>query len=79
MVHRLTGWIRRELMAAAARIGNFGRAHLLRLDLAPPTTDPLPSLEAFIFEHELEGFGEAEQQALAYDAPLRRGRGAEGG
>lgn len=29
-VHRITGFIRRELMAAAARAGHFGRAHLRR-------------------------------------------------
>nr|WP_255503280.1 tyrosine-type recombinase/integrase [Cupriavidus sp. UME77] len=63
-VHRMTGWIRRELTAAAARAGNFGRAHLLRLDLTPPERGTLPSLEDFVAEQGLDGFGEAEQQVL---------------
>lgn len=63
-VHRMTGWIRNELRAAAARAGNFGRAHLLRLDLAPLTSDALPSLADFVAAHALDGFAEAEQLAL---------------
>ena len=43
-MHRMTGWIRAELGAAAARGGDFARARLLRLDLAPPGASPLPSL-----------------------------------
>jgi len=39
----MTGWIRRELMAAAARSGHFGRAHLLRLDLMPAAAATLPT------------------------------------
>ncbi|WP_161564060.1 phage integrase family protein [Cupriavidus lacunae] len=64
-VHRMTGFIRQELVATAARAGNFGRAHLLRLDLAPlPAEGALPSLDTFVREHGLDGFGESEQQAL---------------
>jgi len=80
-VHRMTGWIRNELMAAAARAGNFGRVHLLRLLLAPLVLDALPSLETFVAEHDLEGFAEAEQLALfaerfggVLDAQRRRSR-----
>ncbi|GAB3090155.1 phage integrase family protein [Cupriavidus yeoncheonensis] len=70
-VHRMTGFVRRELMAAAARAGHFGRAHLLRLNLAPAADGgALPSLETFAATHGLDGFGEAEQQAL-YDDHYR--------
>ncbi|UBM09391.1 phage integrase family protein [Cupriavidus metallidurans] len=65
-VHRLTGWVRAELCAAAARGGNYGRATLLRLDLAPLTT-ALPSLAAFAAAQGLEDFSESEQLA-AYEA-----------
>jgi site-specific recombinase XerD len=55
----------------AARAGHFGRAHLLRLDLAPPADGgALPTLEAFVATHGLDGFGEQEQQAL-YDEHYR--------
>ncbi|WP_454737253.1 phage integrase family protein [Cupriavidus necator] len=70
VVHRMTGWIRGELMAAAARAGNLGRVHLLRLHLAPLEADALPSLATFIAEHDLDGFAEAEQQAM-YDEHYR--------
>jgi len=60
----MTGFIRQQLMAAAARSGNYGRAHLLRLHLSPPPTDALPSLEAFVSEEDLADFSEAEQQAV---------------
>lgn len=63
-VHRMTAWIRRELMAAATRAGNIGRAHLLRLHLAPLDMDGLPTLAEFIVRHDLDGFAESEQQAL---------------
>ncbi len=70
-VHRMTSFVRGELMAAAARAGQFGRAHLLRLDLAPPGDGgALPTLAAFAAAHGLDGFGEQEQQAL-YDAHYR--------
>ncbi|WP_455286553.1 phage integrase family protein [Cupriavidus necator] len=65
-VHRMTGWIRGELCAAAARGGNFARARLLRLELAPLGT-ALPSLETFAAAQGLDGFSEAEQRA-AYEA-----------
>ncbi|MCA3187218.1 MULTISPECIES: phage integrase family protein [Cupriavidus] len=61
-VHRLTGWIRAELCAAAARGGNFARATLLRLDLAPGAT-ALPTLAAFAAAQGLEEFSEGEQLA----------------
>lgn len=63
VVHRMTGWIRNELAATAARGGNFGRAHLLRLDLALHAAAALPSLETFVAAEGLDGFSEAEQQA----------------
>ncbi|NUA30262.1 phage integrase family protein [Cupriavidus basilensis] len=65
-VHRMTGWIRGELCAAAARGGNFARARLLRLELAPLCA-ALPSLESFADGAGLAGFSEAEQQD-AYEA-----------
>lgn len=65
-VHRMTGWIRAELAAAAARTGDFGQARLLRLDLAP-AEPALPSLEAFVARQGLEGVAQAEQLA-AYTA-----------
>ncbi|MFJ1256624.1 phage integrase family protein [Cupriavidus sp. CuC1] len=61
-VHRMTGWIRAELCAAAARGGQFGRATLLRLDLAP-LGSALPTLETFVAAQGLEEFSEAEQLA----------------
>ncbi|QBP14200.1 integrase [Cupriavidus metallidurans] len=66
-VHRMTGWIRDELGAAAARGGDFARARLLRLDLTPPQTQDAPeappTLAAFVAAQGLDGFGEAEQLA----------------
>ncbi|MGY2491299.1 phage integrase family protein [Cupriavidus sp. CP313] len=67
VVHRMTGWIRGELVATAARGGNFGRAHLLRLDLSPRASPELPALDTFVAAAGLDGFSEAEQQA-AYAA-----------
>lgn len=67
-VHRMTGWIRQALMAAAACAGHHGRAHLLRLDLAAPATSALPSLDDFVARHQLDGFSEAEQAALYAEA-----------
>lgn len=67
VVHRMTGWIRGELAATAARGGNFGRAHLLRLDLSPRASAELPALDTFVAAAGLDGFSEAEQQA-AYAA-----------
>ncbi|GAA0830692.1 phage integrase family protein [Cupriavidus pauculus] len=66
-VHRMTAWIRGELGAAAARGGDFARARLLRLDLAPPGAAPLPSLADFARAEGLDGFREAEQMS-AYEA-----------
>ncbi|KWR87028.1 hypothetical protein RN01_00875 [Cupriavidus sp. SHE] len=66
-MHRMTGWIRAELGAAAARGGDFARARLLRLDLAPPGASPLPSLADFVRAAGLDGFAEAEQLS-AYEA-----------
>lgn len=60
-VHRMSGWIRAELVAAAARGGDFARARLLRLDLAPPDDGQLPSLEDFTEAKGLSDFSEAEQ------------------
>lgn len=60
-VHRMSGWIRAELAAAAARGGDFARARLLRLDLAPPEDGLLPSLEEFAEAKGLTEFGEADQ------------------
>ncbi|WP_240990027.1 phage integrase family protein [Cupriavidus taiwanensis] len=59
----MTGWIRGELAATAARGGNFGRAHLLRLDLSPRASADLPALDTFVAAEGLDGFSEAEQQA----------------
>jgi len=81
-VHRMTAWIRSELMAAATRAGQLGRAHLLRLHLAPlADTAQAPTLAEFIARHDLDGFAESEQQALyaerypaAGDAQRRRAR-----
>jgi len=67
LVHRMSGWIRAELAAAAARGGDFARARLLRLDLAPPEDGQLPSLEDFAETSGLTEFSEAEQLA-AYEA-----------
>jgi len=66
-VHRMTGWIRAELAAAAARGGDFARARLLRLDLAPPPEPSEPTLEDFALDQGLEACSEAEQLA-AYEA-----------
>ncbi|CAG9183404.1 phage integrase family protein [Cupriavidus pampae] len=66
-VHRVTGWIRTELAAAAARGGDFAQARLLRLDLAPRVVVPLPTLAAFADTQGLTDCGEAEQLA-AYEA-----------
>lgn len=66
-VHRMSGWIRAELAAAAARGGDFARARLLRLDLAPVEDGQLPSLEDFAEAKGLSDFSEAEQLA-AYEA-----------
>jgi site-specific recombinase XerD len=60
-VHRMTGWIRNELAATAARGGNFGRAHLLRLDLSPRAAATVPTLETFVAAAGLAEFSEAEQ------------------
>ncbi|WP_225934824.1 phage integrase family protein [Cupriavidus sp. EM10] len=66
-VHRMTGWIRTELGAAAARGGDFARARLLRLDLAPrplpDAPDAAPTLADFVAMQGLEAFSEAEQLA----------------
>lgn len=67
VVHRMTGWIRNELAATAARGGNFGRAHLLRLDLSPRAASALPALDTFVAMAGLQDFSEAEQLA-AYAA-----------
>lgn len=61
VVHRLTGWIRNELIAMAARGGNFGRAHLLRLDLSTRAASTIPSLNTFVTAAGLADFSEAEQ------------------
>ncbi|WP_019449327.1 tyrosine-type recombinase/integrase [Cupriavidus sp. BIS7] len=66
-VHRMTGWIRAELGAAAARGGDFARARLLRLDLAPPVASPLPALADFVRAEGLDGFSEVEQMS-AYES-----------
>jgi len=88
-VHRMTGWIRAELGAAAVRGGDFARARLLRLDLGPPRRSadvpdgpeamdtpaaPLP-LTAFVVAQGLDGFSEAEQLAAwaAAHAPTAPG------
>lgn len=60
-VHRMSGWIRAELAAAAARGGDFARARLLRLDVAPPEDGQLPTLEEFAEAKGLSDFREAEQ------------------
>jgi len=65
-VHRMTGWIRAELGAAATRGGDFARARLLRLDLAPPAASSLPTLADFVRVEGLEAFSEAEQMS-AYE------------
>ncbi|UDM51961.1 site-specific integrase [Cupriavidus sp. MP-37] len=65
-VPRLTGWIRAELCAAAARGGDFAQARLLRLDLAPSAQAAPPSLEAFADREGLAECSEAEQLA-AYE------------
>ncbi|WP_458764659.1 phage integrase family protein [Cupriavidus basilensis] len=65
-VHRMTGWIRAEVGAAAARGGNFARARLLRLELAPLGT-ALPALDTFVAAQGLEDCRESEQLA-AYEA-----------
>lgn len=65
-VHRMSGWIRAELAAVAARGGDFARARLLRLDLAPPDDRQLPSLDDFAVAKGLSDFSEAEQ-LLAYE------------
>ncbi|GAA7761590.1 MULTISPECIES: phage integrase family protein [Cupriavidus] len=63
-VHRMAAWVRAELGAAAARGGDFARARLLRLELAPPPSpDAPPTLAAFVAAQGLDGFGEAEQLA----------------
>ncbi|MCA3194060.1 MAG: tyrosine-type recombinase/integrase [Cupriavidus sp.] len=67
VMHRMTGWIRNELAATAARGGKFGRAHLLRLDLSPRAASALPALDAFVAMAGLQDFSEAEQLA-AYAA-----------
>lgn len=67
VMHRMTGWIRNELAATAARGGNFGRAHLLRLDLSPRAASALPALDTFVVMAGLQDFSEAEQLA-AYAA-----------
>lgn len=66
-VHRMSGWIRGELVAAAARGGDFARARLLRIDLAPPDDALLPGLEDFAASKGLSDFSEAEQ-LQAYEA-----------
>ncbi|PZX34296.1 putative integrase/recombinase protein [Cupriavidus phytorum] len=66
-VHRMSGWIRAQLIAAAVRGGDFGRARLLRLDLAPPREPALPALEDFAGERGLGDASEAEQLA-AYES-----------
>ncbi|WP_459569841.1 phage integrase family protein [Cupriavidus sp. 8B] len=66
-VHRMSGWIRAELVAAAARGGDFARARLLRLDLAPVVDGQLPTLEDFALAKVLSDFSEAEQ-IEAYEA-----------
>ncbi|GJG94346.1 phage integrase family protein [Cupriavidus pauculus] len=76
-VHRMTGWIRAELGAAAARGGDFARARLLRLDLAPPAASPLPALADFARAEGLEGFSEIEQMSAyetTFDPALTRQR-----
>jgi len=65
-VPRLTGWIRAELCAAAARGGDFAQARLLRLDLAPSAQAALPALEVFAAREGLAECSEAEQLA-AYE------------
>lgn len=65
-VPRLTGWIRAELCAAAARGGDFAQARLLRLDLAPSVQAALPALEVFAEREGLAECSEAEQLA-AYE------------
>lgn len=60
-VHRMCGWIRTELAAAAARGGDFARARLLRLDLAAVEDGELPSLEDFADAKGLTDFSEADQ------------------
>lgn len=60
-VHRMSGWIRAELAAAATRGGDFARARLLRLDLAPPDDGQLPSLDDFAVAKGLSDFSEVEQ------------------
>lgn len=64
VMHRMTGWIRNELAATAARGGNFGRAHLLRLDLSPRAASELPALATFVAAEGLADFSEAEQLAV---------------
>ncbi len=66
-VHRMTAWIRAELAAAAARGGDFARARLLRLNLAPTPAPSEPTLEDFALDQGLEACSEAEQLA-AYEA-----------
>ncbi|WP_432261777.1 tyrosine-type recombinase/integrase [Cupriavidus sp. TMH.W2] len=66
-VPRLTGWIRAELCAAAARGGDFAQARLLRLDLAPSGPVAVPALETFADREGLAECSEAEQLA-AYEA-----------
>ncbi|AOY97686.1 integrase (plasmid) [Cupriavidus sp. USMAA2-4] len=79
-VRRVTAWLRDELAAAAGRADRPGTARRLRLDLRDfrqigrPGLG-LPSLEEFVAEAGLDGFGESEQLAAyteRYGSALKR-------
>lgn len=67
-VRRVTAWLRSELIAAAGRENRPGTARRLRLELKELRKIGqrglgLPSLEEFVAETGMDGFGESEQLA----------------